>query len=636
MREARRSLLVAAVLGQVAAWLAGVLPLLVLPVSAALLVALALIGARASERRAVQLRRAGGLLALVATLVALPRVLGSADGGLREVLGPLLVAVQIAQAVSWRTRRELQTGLLVAGGLLVLGASFAPDVLVGLPLVAGWAACLLTLVRLQALPTATATATSVQGGRPAASRLPVLVPALGLAMALVAFLLIPVSDGGGALAQRLSAAARGPQALTGRASVFGGGGVDLRTRGTLSEQVLAEVEDRTAPLWRSGSYDSWDGAVWSATPAARGVVPEQRLTGPPFVLPGAPTGQTRRDQVRLSGPRGPVWSPGLATSVQAAAPIAGLDESGALYLPRETRSYVVDSVPLETSPDVLRTAAAGPPDPRYLQLPDALPDRVRTLAREITADAPTTYDKVVAVERWLAANATYRLDSPVPGPGEDAVDRFLFVDRTGFCEQFAAAEAVLLRAVGIPTRFVVGLAYGEPGGNGRRVFRESMLHAWVEVAYEGVGWSPSDPTADAAQAAVTTSLRTRLSAVLAGQLRAVDRLPGGRPAAAVVVLGVLVGATGLARRRRVTGRATIEKSAPDTVMGSPLLQAFSKWDGRLGERRRRRGESIAEMRVRVTPTEAEGAALAVVEQHCYAEKAPPPEAAEKAASALRS
>ena len=48
------------------------------------------------------------------------------------------------------------------------------------------------------------------------------------------------------------------------------------------------------------------------------------------------------------------------------------------------------------------------------------------------------------------------------------------------CEQFAAAETVLLRSVGIPARLVTGLAYGEGRGD-RRLYREKDLHAWVEV-----------------------------------------------------------------------------------------------------------------------------------------------------------
>ena len=78
-------------------------------------------------------------------------------------------------------------------------------------------------------------------------------------------------------------------------------------------------------------------------------------------------------------------------------------------------------------------------------MPASVPERVRALGAQLAAGRSRT-GAVQQVEPWLAENATYNLDSPVPGPGEDAVDRFLFVDRVGFCEQFAAAEVLLLRA----------------------------------------------------------------------------------------------------------------------------------------------------------------------------------------------
>ena len=116
---------------------------------------------------------------------------------------------------------------------------------------------------------------------------------------------------------------------------------------------------------------------------------------------------------------------------------------------------------------------------------------MRQLSAELVAGAPTRYDAVLAVERYLRANATYRLDSPVPPRGQDAVDHFLFEARTGFCEQFASAEAVLLRAAGIPARLATGFSGGSGTADGR-LLKAADAHAWVEVWYPGVGWAASD------------------------------------------------------------------------------------------------------------------------------------------------
>lgn len=237
------------------------------------------------------------------------------------------------------------------------------------------------------------------------------------------------------------------------------------------------------------------------------------------------------------------------------------------------------------------------------------------------------------MESWLRANASYTLDSPVPRRGEDAVDRFLFVDRVGFCEQFAAAETVLLRAAGIPARLAAGLAVGTPTGEGRRLFREKDLHAWVEVYYPGIGWSPSDPTAGTALAAgAAGTVRHRLAAAVESAVRKAESVPGGRLGlAAVLVLGV-IGIAVVAHlyrpRRRLTPLDVARAATPGAP--GPALAAFLRYDERLGPRRRRATESLAELAARLDAEPR--SALAVVEAECYG--ASPPADAERAAQLL--
>ena len=140
---------------------------------------------------------------------------------------------------------------------------------------------------------------------------------------------------------------------------------------------------------------------------------------------------------------------------------------------------------------MLRAAPAprhGPFVTQYTQLPPDLPARVVALAHRITDPWTDTYDKVMAVQRWLQRNTRYNLDIPPDPPGVDAVDEFLFVRRQGFCEHIASAMAILLRSVGIPTRFAVGFDVGSHNLlTGYYDVHESDAHAWVEVAYPGIG-----------------------------------------------------------------------------------------------------------------------------------------------------
>ncbi len=604
----RRAVVVTAVSGQCAAAVAGVLPPVGLLLAAPLLLAAAAVSARLDDRAARQLRGAATALAAGVALLVLPGALSAGEP--REVLGPLLVGLSVLSACTWRTRRDLQGGLLSGLGLLVLGASFAPDVLVGLPLLVGWAAALSAGVLAGRVRAAEGADLVLPGGR----RTWLTPVALAAVLGLVGFLLLPVDPDAG-LRSRLAQAGLGGGATRSAlgAGVFSGGRVDLSVRGELGERPLLEVPADSPELWRGAVYDTWDGAAWSA----RGGAPDDDVPGPPYVLEDV--APERVDAVTVLGPSdGTVLAPGRPVLLQGSAGRVRRTADGAVR-GQSRGDYRVGSVRLPV-PAPLRDGQ-DVQDPRWLQVPGRLAPRVRALALTLAGgqDRPAA---VVAVEQWLRDNATYRTDSPVPGPGEDAVERFLFVDRTGFCEQFAAAETVLLRAAGIPARFVSGVAYGVPAGDGRRTYREKDLHTWVEVFHPGVGWVESDPTAGAVRATSgAASLRARLAAPVTRALRAADALPGGRPALAAGLLLVL--ATGL-----FVGRPRRRRTAVPVPTG-PAAQAFSRWDAG----RRRPAETVAELADRLPVTEREAYALSVVQAELYAAGVAP-EQVREAVSAL--
>ncbi len=88
----------------------------------------------------------------------------------------------------------------------------------------------------------------------------------------------------------------------------------------------------------------------------------------------------------------------------------------------------------------------------------------------------------------------YTLDPP--RLAENAVDEFLFDTRSGFCEHYAAAFTIVMRAAGVPARIVTGYQGGEfnPLG-GYLLVRQSDAHAWSEIWVAGRGWLRVDPTA---------------------------------------------------------------------------------------------------------------------------------------------
>jgi hypothetical protein len=274
--------------------------------------------------------------------------------------------------------------------------------------------------------------------------------------------------------------------------------------------------------------------------------------------------------------------------------------------------YTVSTIVPITAPAVL-LESTGIDDigPAWTQLPAALPDRVVQLARRITAKAASREAQVTAVTSYLRSHETYSLDSPVPGVNEDAVDRFLFRDHVGFCEQFASAAVVLVRAVGVPARVVTGLAYGHQVGTGR-LYTAADAHAWVEVHYPGVGWSPIDPTAGVALATATGSGSGRW----AWLHRLTTSVPAGLPGATTIVALLAAGAVVATRRRRL-------HSAPagDAIDSGPVLAAFRRYV-RWRRQPRQLSETAREYVERLKATDQLRDAVTILEHECYGAMSP--------------
>lgn len=157
---------------------------------------------------------------------------------------------------------------------------------------------------------------------------------------------------------------------------------------------------------------------------------------------------------------------------------------------------------------------------RDLYLPPRRNERAVALAARWAADG-----QQAVVERALAYFREqpffYTLTAPAL-PSADPVDEFLFTSRRGFCEHYASAFTVLMRAAGIPARVVVGYQGGElnPFGDHMTV-RQSDAHAWSEVWLDGRGWVRVDPTAAVAPERVELGVGAALPAgeTLPGLLR---------------------------------------------------------------------------------------------------------------------
>jgi hypothetical protein len=131
---------------------------------------------------------------------------------------------------------------------------------------------------------------------------------------------------------------------------------------------------------------------------------------------------------------------------------------------------------------------------RWLQLPD-IPSQVRTLVAHITAGKSGQYDKARAISDWFADPANgfkYSLQTAGGDSGSDLVD--FLTNRVGYCQQYAASMAVMLRLAQVPARVVLGYTHQPADSNGTFKITTDDAHAWVEAYFAPVGWIPFDPT----------------------------------------------------------------------------------------------------------------------------------------------
>lgn len=133
---------------------------------------------------------------------------------------------------------------------------------------------------------------------------------------------------------------------------------------------------------------------------------------------------------------------------------------------------------------------------KYLQLPDALPQRVGKLTDKIVEDEKSVYDKANAIESYFRVNGySYsRKNVPYPSKEQDYVDQFLFDTKVGYCDNFSTAMVIMLRTQGIPARWVKGFSNGDEVSKNKFTVTNNNAHSWVEAYIPGVGWMQFEPT----------------------------------------------------------------------------------------------------------------------------------------------
>ena len=271
--------------------------------------------------------------------------------------------------------------------------------------------------------------------------------------------------------------------------------------------------------WRGVALDEFTGRGWKKSIEAR--KSEQKISDHGFFQLGTtePLHRLTTQTVFLEPLETPVlFAASRAIVIQGDFPFLRVDAEASVQSRRHEFDRVIYKVVSDTTEsniDSLRSDMRAYPAAyqRYLQLPETLDARVSDLANAmiVNAHARNRYDAAKAIESQLQTAYGYSLQMKASGP--DPLADFLFNVKTGHCEYFSTAMAVMLRTHGIASRVVNGFLPGEYNeAAGAYTVRQSDAHSWVEVYFpETRSWVTFDPTPAAGR---TEPVRTGL----AGQL----------------------------------------------------------------------------------------------------------------------
>ena len=134
----------------------------------------------------------------------------------------------------------------------------------------------------------------------------------------------------------------------------------------------------------------------------------------------------------------------------------------------------------------------------YLELPERLNPQTISLAKSIYQDSVSSEDFILrTLDYFKKQGFIYTLEPPLLSGYENEVDEFMFSTKQGFCGHYASAMAVMMRAVGLPSRVVTGYQGGSYDDSAKFwQIRSKDAHAWTEVWLpETSEWARVDPTA---------------------------------------------------------------------------------------------------------------------------------------------
>jgi len=288
------------------------------------------------------------------------------------------------------------------------------------------------------------------------------------------------------------------------------------TKQVTDEQLFTVSGLQPGDVVRLATLDSFTGKLWTVTgpeTATNGsgsfALVGRKIPAQTFVTP-----QVRNDVTVTIETYDDVWLPsvGYLTDLEFTGGDAE-NESDNLRYNNATGTAVLtsgltqgDSYTLSAieqkvlTPADLETASTA-----SIELPPVtgIPDLATSKAQEFAGTATTPAAQLQAIQLSLTENGFLshgRASDSTPsraGHGADRVtELFSRLQMIGDQEQYASAFALMARSLGYPARVVMGFAPEVSGDEPSITVTGDDVTAWVEVAFDGIGWVAYNPTPD--------------------------------------------------------------------------------------------------------------------------------------------
>ena len=259
---------------------------------------------------------------------------------------------------------------------------------------------------------------------------------------------------------------------------------NVGSREVTNEMVMDVLAESGQTLYlRDRSYDTYDGLSWETSEKSTGVDPywpTEGLTNIGYVRIST---RTQRDNLLL--PYYIAAEGWQYTFVEGAYPNTKQSEYSFYQ-----KTILEDGAGLDV-PANYRSADLL----QYLEIPEQTKAMWKTVLADVNIPARAQIAEAVQmIGEYVRSSAVYDLNAKtMPTDWSDFGLWFLQEGEGGYCIHFATAATMLLRAKGIPARYVTGYVTDVQRGV-RKTVTGNEAHAWVEYLDPQLGWQILEAT----------------------------------------------------------------------------------------------------------------------------------------------